>query len=494
MADKVLCEKSDLVAVANAIRGKNGTTNTYKVNQLAGAVENISSGTTLPTLSNPGSAADLRSGKQLIDQSGNKITGTLATVTQATPSITVNSSGLITASATQSAGYVASGTKSATKQLPTKSAATITPGTSNQTIAAGTYLTGTQTIKGDANLVADNIKSGVSIFGVTGTASGGGGSGSTETCTFNVTLTNTSRFLLLVYLDINNNVVIRNAQNPVFTGESIIMAKKPFLAQYSGAMAIGSCSGGDIYNLNNYQSSIDIFKGNTIGSFGSIVIPTSDIITVFVSCFLPDTLISLADGTKKQIKNLTYSDNLLVWNFNEGKLDTASICWLTKSGLKNEHYYKLTFSDGTILKTTGQNSNHKIYNVDEHFFKGVDKTKIGDRIFSENGIVTVTNKEYIEEEVEYYNLITTKYINCFAEGILTSDSYGNMYQHDENMMNIQDGRTIRPYNEFEAIGIKRYWYDTLCLGEVNGTINEIKNYIDKLECQMLTPPGYNELK
>ena len=31
MADKVLCEKSDLVAVANAIRSKNGTTVSYKV-------------------------------------------------------------------------------------------------------------------------------------------------------------------------------------------------------------------------------------------------------------------------------------------------------------------------------------------------------------------------------------------------------------------------------------------------------------------------------
>ena len=52
--------------------------------------------------------------------------------------------------------------------------ATYTPTTSSQTISAGQYLSGAQTISGDANLVAANIISGVTIFGVTGTASGGG--------------------------------------------------------------------------------------------------------------------------------------------------------------------------------------------------------------------------------------------------------------------------------------------------------------------------------
>lgn len=108
----------------------------------------------------------------------------MPTATQATPSITVSSAGLITASATQSAGYVSSGTKSATKQLTTQAAKTVTPTTSNQTaVASGRYTTGAITVKGDANLKADNIKSGVSIFGVAGTyegsggSSGGGGSG-----------------------------------------------------------------------------------------------------------------------------------------------------------------------------------------------------------------------------------------------------------------------------------------------------------------------------
>lgn len=71
----------------------------------------------------------------------------MPTASQATPSITVNSSGLITASATQTAGYVSAGTKSATKQLTTKAAATITPTTTSQiAVSSGTYTTGNITV------------------------------------------------------------------------------------------------------------------------------------------------------------------------------------------------------------------------------------------------------------------------------------------------------------------------------------------------------------
>lgn len=121
-------------------------------------------------------ASDIIEGKTAY-ANGEKVTGTIPSVPQATPSISVSTDGKITASATQSAGYVNSGTKSATKQLATTMAQTITPGTSDKTIASGRYLTGTQTIKGDANLVAGNIKSGVSIFGVAGTYEGSGSGG-----------------------------------------------------------------------------------------------------------------------------------------------------------------------------------------------------------------------------------------------------------------------------------------------------------------------------
>lgn len=57
------------------------------------------------------------------------------------------------------------------KPTTRQAAKTYTPGTSNQTIPAGTFLTGAATIKGDSNLKGANIKPGVSIFGVSGTLS-----------------------------------------------------------------------------------------------------------------------------------------------------------------------------------------------------------------------------------------------------------------------------------------------------------------------------------
>ena len=129
----------------------------------------------LPTLENPGTAIDLRSGKSLIAPDGSVVTGTLPEVEQATPSISVSSGGLITTTAVQVGGIVADGTKSAIQQLPTQGAATITPGTTAKTaIAEGLYTTGDIKVAGDANLVAENIAEGVSIFGVMGTHSGVG--------------------------------------------------------------------------------------------------------------------------------------------------------------------------------------------------------------------------------------------------------------------------------------------------------------------------------
>jgi len=102
------------------------------------------------------------------------ISGTSASVSTGTNTLTLSKT--VSVTPTVSAGYVSSGTAgnssvSLTASVTTKGATTYTPTTSDQTIASGTYLTGAQTISGDANLQAQYIASGVSIFGVAGSLS-----------------------------------------------------------------------------------------------------------------------------------------------------------------------------------------------------------------------------------------------------------------------------------------------------------------------------------
>lgn len=78
------------------------------------------------------------------------ISGTSATVSTGTNTLTFTKSVSVTPNVT-TAGYISSGTAgnssvSLTASVTTKGAATITPSTSEQSIAAGTYLTGKQTI------------------------------------------------------------------------------------------------------------------------------------------------------------------------------------------------------------------------------------------------------------------------------------------------------------------------------------------------------------
>lgn len=140
-------------------------------------------------------AGDVLAGKVIVGPDGEPLTGTLAlsgnasdgqvlsgqtyyntdAKTKRTGTMpnrgAVNQSLSINGSYTIPAGYH-NGSGKVSQSIPTKGAQTYTPGTANQTIAAGQYLTGAQTIKGEPNLKPENIKKGVSIMGITGTYNG----------------------------------------------------------------------------------------------------------------------------------------------------------------------------------------------------------------------------------------------------------------------------------------------------------------------------------
>lgn len=114
------------------------------------------------TSSGDAAAGNILSGKKAYVD-GKLVTGSMANRGAVSENLEVNGTYVIPA------GYH-NGEGTVSQSLTTKAAATYTPKTTNQTIAANQYLTGVQTIKGDTNLVSSNIKSGVSIFGVSGSS------------------------------------------------------------------------------------------------------------------------------------------------------------------------------------------------------------------------------------------------------------------------------------------------------------------------------------
>ena len=142
MADNIFFDRQYLTSWADALREATETTNPLEFPEdFNDLVRSLT--VQMPTLSNPASEAQVLEGYEIAGQNGEVKVGTIPIVIQATPNVNVSSNGLITVSAKQDAGYVTEGTKSATQQLTTKGATTITPSTSAQTaVEAGVFTTG----------------------------------------------------------------------------------------------------------------------------------------------------------------------------------------------------------------------------------------------------------------------------------------------------------------------------------------------------------------
>lgn len=199
-------------------------------------------GIQLPTLTNEGSAGDLLNGKQLIDGEGNIVTGTMATTIQATPSISVDANGKITAAATQTAGYVSAGTKSATLQLNTKGTTEIIPNKSVQlVVSANTYVTGRIKVdpipsnyiepSGTLNITESGTHD-VKNYASVNVNVAGSGSASIETCTVDITA---NSGYTIYYTTVQNGVLTKAQKTG--TG-SITVVKNTYLYTYGYGCSI----------------------------------------------------------------------------------------------------------------------------------------------------------------------------------------------------------------------------------------------------------------
>ena len=159
-------------------------------------------------------------------------------------------------------------------------------------------------------------------------------------------------------------------------------------------------------------------------------------ITVDPWCLIEGTQITLADGSTKAVENITYDDELLVWNFYDGKFDTAKPTWIKVAEVA-PRYNLVKFSNGSevgFVGAGGEKGYHRIFNKEAGAFThtGCKETPNGTTTFAQDGTFpTVVSQEVVEKEVKFYNVITDKHYNLFANGILTSCKLSNKYRIED---------------------------------------------------------------
>jgi hypothetical protein len=258
-------------------------------------------------------------------------------------------------------------------------------------------------------------------------------------------------------------VVYANSTPPTLS--DTVIAYTPTLQ--SGSFTIGpgvSFGAGSTYARTYATNSV----GTTYGSVLNLNISI---------CLAKGTLITLLNGLKKTIENILYTDILMVWDFDNGLFSEAQPLWIKKVETTTQ-YNLLKFSDGSILKTINQ---HRIFNKEKGMFTYpmTEDTPIGTTTFNADGNeVTLTSKEIVVEEVDYYNIITSRHMNLFANSILTSCRYNNIYPIAA-MKFVKEERAIVPRSVYTSI--PDIYYDGLRLSEQVISVEDTINYVNNME-------------
>lgn len=144
------------------------------------------------------------------------------------------------------------------------------------------------------------------------------------------------------------------------------------------------------------------------------------------ACLIPGTHITMADGTQKAIEDITYEDELLVWNFYEGKYDKSKAAIIFNHGTCDNTVIDLMFEDGTAVSIVNL---HQFFDADENKYVNVAadtvEALVGHRFvkIGENGYSAVKLVEYNirQENTGAYGIISSGHYNIIAEGMLTTD-------------------------------------------------------------------------
>lgn len=309
-----------------------------------------------------------------------------------------------------------------------------------------------------------------------------------ETFTHTFEFAETPDYLILGRLDgnvISNNSSIQypinagifrgsGTQTRTFQYENINQGNTIVFTPNKGELIIKTQAHSNVINNRIGQEKMCLIAiKNDILDMNSFFVPT-----MTYSCYLKNTLITLANNQTKKVQDITYQDNLLVWNFDNGCYTSAKPLWIKQSQIATQ-YYHCVFEDNSTLDLVGRRGHaHRIFCLDTNRFEYANDC-IGKTIMTQNGPMKLLSCDIVEDNVEFYNIITDYHMNCFANKVLTSTGFSNIYPI-ENMKYIADtNREIIPIEAF-ANCPEEYYYGMRLGEQVNYTMERMNEKIQNM--------------
>lgn len=177
-----------------------------------------------------------------------------------------------------------------------------------------------------------------------------------------------------------------------------------------------SSSANVYYTMNGVSGTWDCMSDETLSLTGDITIDSA-----YFICLTGDTLITMHDGSQKQIKDIVAGEKVLSYNPETMLLESDTVTY-SDSNLNKSYcrYIIYTLSDGTEIKTVHR---HRFYNVEKQAMVYMDKWNIGEHFIKIDGTTPyLVSSRIVEEEVNHYTIFT-EHQNYFANGMLSGNRH-----------------------------------------------------------------------
>lgn len=179
------------------------------------------------------------------------------------------------------------------------------------------------------------------------------------------------------------------------------------------------------------------------------------------SCVAEGSLITLADGSRVAVENLTGNEDLLVWNMLTGQFDVAPILFIDSDPVSSYEIIKLTFSDGTFVKVIDE---HAFFDMtlNKYVFLRNDAAQYIGHTFNkqtvgENGenvwaAVTLTDVTVYTETTTAWSPVTYGHLCYYVNGMLSmpgaTEGFINIFEVDPTTMKYDEAQMAEDIAEY----------------------------------------------